>query len=112
MIGEARKVRFCNQNQPLERFNELKYKAIYLCRFSLYQVHFHLAGKTKLKCYSNAKSNERVQDALLDCKLGRGKVLSDRELVKLEGKRKKSGEQLRKSDLDYYSASLKAERAR
>ena len=66
----------------------------------------------KSKCYSNAKSNERVQDALLDCKLGRGKVLSDRELVKLEGKRKKSGEQLRKSDLDYYAASLKAERAR
>ena len=65
-----------------------------------------------MKCYSNAKSNERVQDALLDCKLGRGKVLSDRELVKLEVKRKKSGEQLRKSDLDYYSASLKAERAR
>ena len=71
-----------------------------------------ILGKTKQKCYSNAKSNERVQDALLDCKLGRGKVLSDRELVKLEGKRKKSGEQLRKSDLDYYTASLKAERAR
>ena len=78
-----------------------------------YRILLYLSpGKMKLKCYSNAKSNERVQDALLDCKLGRGKVLSDRELVKLEGKRKKSGEQLKKSDLDYYAASLKAERAR
>ena len=68
--------------------------------------------KLKSKCFSNTKSNERVQDAVLDCKLGRGRVLSDRELVKLENKRKKSVELVRKSDLDYYSACIKAERAR
>ena len=69
--------------------------------------------KTKSKTYANTKANERVQDALLDCKLGRGsRSLSERELVKLEGKRKKSVEAVRKSDLDYYSACIKAERAR
>ena len=41
-----------------------------------------------------------------------GRSLSDRELLKLEAKRKKSVEAVRKSDLDYYAASIKAERAR
>ena len=40
------------------------------------------------------------------------RVLSEKELVKLEGKRKKSEETLSKSDLDYYASCLKAERAR
>ena len=70
-------------------------------------------AKAKSKAYANTKTNERVQDALLDCKLGRGsRSLSDRELLKLESKRKKSVEAVRKSDLDYYAASIKAERAR
>ena len=70
-------------------------------------------AKAKSKAYANTKTNERVQDALLDCKLGRGsRSLSDRELLKLEAKRKKSVEAVRKSDLDYYAASIKAERAR
>jgi ferritin len=69
-------------------------------------------GKNKSKCYSNARDNERVQDQVLDCKLGRGRVLSDKELLKLDGKRKKSEEAVGKSDLDYYAACLKAERAR
>ena len=30
-------------------------------------------AKNKSKCYANAKDNERVQDAVLDCKLGRGR---------------------------------------
>ena len=70
-------------------------------------------AKAKGKAYANTKTNERVQEALLDCKLGRGsRSLSDRELLKLEAKRKKSVEAVRKSDLDYYAASIKAERAR
>ncbi len=68
--------------------------------------------KTKSKCHSVCKDNERVQDAVLDCKLGRGRVLSDKELMKLDTKRKKSEEALRKGDLDYYSCCLKSERAR
>ena len=69
-------------------------------------------NKAKSKCYANCKDNEKVQDQLLDCKLGRGRVLSDKEVVKLEGKRKKSEEAGRKSDLDYYACCLKSERAR
>jgi hypothetical protein len=68
--------------------------------------------KTKSKCHTVCKENERVQDAVLDCKLGRGRVLSDKELIKLDSKRKKSEEAVRKCDLEYYSCSLKAERAR
>ena len=69
-------------------------------------------AKTRSKCYANCRENERVQDAVLDCKLGRGKVLSEKELVKLHAKRKKSDEAVRKSDLDYYACCLKSERAR
>jgi len=68
--------------------------------------------KTKTKCYTVCKENERVQDAVLDCKLGRGRVLSDKELIKLDTKRKKSEEAVRKCDLDYYSCCIKSERAR
>lgn len=69
-------------------------------------------AKTKAKSHTVCKENERVQDAVLDCKLGRGRVLSDKELIKLDSKRKKSEEAVRKSDLEYYSSCLKAERAR
>merc|ERR1711899_544775 len=68
--------------------------------------------KTKAKCHSVCKENERVQDAVLDCKLGRGRVLSDKELIKLDTKRKKSEEAVRKCDLEYYSCCIKGERAR
>lgn len=68
--------------------------------------------KTKAKCHSVCKENERVQDAVLDCKLGRGRVLSDKELIKLDSKRKKSEEAVRKCDLEYYSSCIKSERAR
>ena len=71
-----------------------------------------MENKTKVKCYSVCKENERVQDQVLDCKLGRGRVLTDKELGKLQTKRRKSEESVRKTDLEYYSACLKAERAR
>lgn len=69
-------------------------------------------AKNKVKCYANSRENERVQDQVLDCKLGRGRVLSDKELLKLDSKRKKSEDAVAKSDLDYYAACLKTERAR
>ena len=46
------------------------------------------------------------------CQYQSSRVLSEKELVKLEGKRKKSEEAVSKSDLDYYASCLKAERAR
>ena len=47
-----------------------------------------------------------------ESRLTASRVLSEKELVKLEGKRKKSEEAVSKSDLDYYASCLKAERAR
>ena len=49
---------------------------------------------------------------MLDCKLGRGRQLSDKEQVKMENKRKKSEGTVRKSDMEYYGSSIKAERSR
>ena len=49
---------------------------------------------------------------MLDCKLGRGRQLSDKEHLKLQNKRKKSEELVRKSDMEYYAASIKSERSR
>merc|ERR1719402_431064 len=49
---------------------------------------------------------------MLDCKLGRGRQLSDKEQVKLENKRKKSEGTVRKSDMEYYGSCIKAERSR
>jgi len=51
-------------------------------------------------------------DAVLDCKLGRGRVLSDKELAKLDARRRKSEAAVRKADMDYYACCLRAERAR
>ena len=49
---------------------------------------------------------------MLDCKLGRGKVLSEKEHLKLESKRKKSESAVRKCDMEYYAAAIKSERSR
>ena len=78
-----------------------------------------------------------LQDQLLDCKLGRGRQLSDKEQIKLQveyptndhhdnrqhhqriqdkyaqqAKRKKSETAVRKSDMEYYAACIKTERSR
>lgn len=77
-------------------------------------------NKAKAKSYSGAKANERVQDEVLDAKMGRlsqqnghhQAVLGEKELLKLESRRRKSEDSTRKADLDYYACCLKAERAR
>lgn len=69
-------------------------------------------AKAKAKCYLSCRENEKCQDQMLDCKLGRGRQLSDKEQVKLENKRKKSEGTVRKSDMEYYGSSIKAERSR
>ena len=48
----------------------------------------------------------------MDCKLGRGKVLSEKEHMKLQTKRKKSESAVRKCDMEYYAAAIKSERSR
>ena len=64
------------------------------------------------RSYTACRENEKCQDQLLDCKLGRGKVLSEKEHVKLQGKRKKSETAVRKCDMEYYAAAIKSERSR
>ena len=65
-----------------------------------------------IRSYTACRENEKCQDQLLDCKLGRGKVLSEKEHVKLESKRKKSESAVRKCDMEYYAAAIKSERSR
>ena len=69
-------------------------------------------AKAKAKCFGACRDHEKVMDQVLDCKLGRGRVLGEKELLKLEGKRKKSEAAVRKADLDYYTATLRTERSR
>jgi len=68
--------------------------------------------KAKAKSYEACRENEKCQDQLLDCKLGRGRQLSDKDQVKLQIKRKKSETAVRKCDIEYYAASIKSERSR
>ena len=59
------------------------------------------------RSYAACRENEKCQDLLLDCKLGRGRQLSEKEHVKLQAKRKKSETAVRKSDMEYYAACIK-----
>ena len=80
-------------NECLQQSSSITF--IYLCR-----------------SYTACRENEKCQDQLLDCKLGRGKVLSEKEQIKLQGKRKKSESAVRKCDMEYYAAAIKSERSR
>ena len=70
----------------------------------IFKNFFKLAGKSFQEC--------NLTFFFSDCKLGRGRVLTEKELIKLDSKRKKSEEAVRKCDLEYYSCTIKAERAR
>ncbi|XP_071513677.1 uncharacterized protein Nost isoform X3 [Panulirus ornatus] len=69
-------------------------------------------SKAKKQCYSNCRENEKIQDMMLEARLGRGKTLSDKETMKMEKQRRKAEEAVQKSDLDYYTCCIRAERAR
>ncbi|RXG72824.1 Nostrin [Armadillidium vulgare] len=68
--------------------------------------------KAKKNCYHNARENEKIQDIVLDSRLGRGRSISDKEMVKLEKQRRKAEEAVQKSDVEYYSYCIRTERAR
>ncbi|GAB6030560.1 hypothetical protein CHUAL_007426 [Chamberlinius hualienensis] len=68
--------------------------------------------KAKKHCYGSARDNERAQDQLLEAKMGRGKIVSEKDTAKLEGKKRKTEEVVRKADYDYYSTCVSAERSR
>jgi len=104
--------------KPMKVFGDIQYKtrknteAIVEKRHKQLQDWRSTESKAKAKSYSACGENERCQDAVLDCKLGRGRQLSDKEHVKLQNKRKKSEAAVRKSDMEYYAASIKSERSR
>ena len=74
----------------------------------IFPIYFYCYTRS----YSACRENEKCQDQLLDCKLGRGKVLSEKEQLKLGAKRKKSESAVRKCDMEYYAAAIKSERSR
>jgi len=104
--------------KPMKVFAETQYKARKNTEAVVEKRHKQLQdwriteAKAKAKSYAACRENEKFQDQLLDCKLGRGRQLSDKEHVKLQMKRKKSETAVRKSDMEYYAASIKSERSR
>jgi len=104
--------------KPLKAFAEIQYKtrknteAIVEKRHKQLQDWRTTEAKAKAKSYVACRENEKCQDQLLDCKLGRGRQLSEKEHVKLQTKRKKSESAVRKCDMEYYAASIKSERSR
>jgi len=104
--------------KPLKVFGEIQHKARKATEALVEKRHKQLQdwrsteAKAKAKSYAATKDNEKCQDQLLDCKLGRGRQLSDKEQIKLQAKRKKSETAVRKSDMEYYAACIKTERSR
>lgn len=68
--------------------------------------------KAKKLSYACARENERMQEQALDCKANKGKILTEKDIHKLEAKKRKAEELLTRADIDYYNACIKAERAR
>merc|ERR1719481_1774738 len=104
--------------KPLKVFSEIQYKSRKATEALVEKRHKQLQewrateAKAKSKSYVACRENEKCQDQLLDCKLGRGRQLSDKEHLKLQTKRKKSETAVRKSDMEYYASCIKAERSR
>ncbi|XP_065216530.1 uncharacterized protein Nost isoform X2 [Planococcus citri] len=85
-------------------------------------------SKSKKQSFVSARENEKLQDVTLDVRLSGGltgsnkltasslhlhqKQGSDKESSKLESKRKKAEELVKKSDVEYYTYCIRAERAR
>ncbi|XP_047499179.1 uncharacterized protein LOC125045783 isoform X3 [Penaeus chinensis] len=69
-------------------------------------------SKSKKQCYGNCRENEKIQDMMIEARLGRGKTLSEKEALKVEKQRRKAEEAVQKSDLEYYTCCIRTERAR
>lgn len=81
--------------------------------------------KAKKGSHQAARDNEKLQDAMLDVKLQRSPSLgilhktiekesksSEKDSSKLDTKRKKAEESVKKADVEYYTLCIRAERAR
>ncbi|XP_030569243.1 nostrin isoform X2 [Drosophila novamexicana] len=87
-------------------------------------------AKAKKASHTAARENEKLQDAMLDVRIqkspsiallhqGPNKVAAEKELksaekdcVKLDNKRKKAEEAVKRADVEYYTLCVRAERAR
>lgn len=81
-------------------------------------------AKSKKQSHQCARDNEKLQDALLDVRLSRStsliqlahmhnhKTISDKESAKLEGKKRKAEDAVKKADIEYYTLCVRAERSR
>ncbi|CAN7997037.1 unnamed protein product [Ixodes pacificus] len=81
----------------------------------LRQLREHRAAQERAKrcAHACARHNEQAQDLALDPKgSSRGRLLTDRDLAKLESKRRKAEAALTKAEADYYGACVAAEHAR
>lgn len=68
--------------------------------------------KAKKTCYVNAKESERMQDLLADTRLGKGRILSEKDISKMEAKQRKAEDAMKKADHEYYALCLQGERSR
>lgn len=87
-------------------------------------------AKAKKMSHTAARENEKLQDAMLDVRIqkspsmgllhqGNNKIVAEKEIrsaekdcVKLDNKRKKAEEAVKKADVEYYTLCVRAERAR
>ncbi|KAK4879842.1 hypothetical protein RN001_007988 [Aquatica leii] len=81
-------------------------------------------AKSKKHSHTCARDNEKLQDGFLDVRLPKAtsliqlahthnqKVLSEKENAKLEGKKKKAEDAVKKADIEYYTLCVRSERAR
>ncbi|XP_063702533.1 uncharacterized protein LOC134832443 [Culicoides brevitarsis] len=86
-------------------------------------------SKGKKNSHASARENERLQDAMLDARIQKSPSISllphtgtknpndkdtpkEKECVKLESKRRKAEEAVKKADVEYYTLCVRAERAR
>ncbi|XP_054271219.1 uncharacterized protein LOC128991946 [Macrosteles quadrilineatus] len=81
--------------------------------------------KAKKQSFASARENEKMQDAMLDVRIAgvqsptastlhlhSTKLVSDKENAKLESKRRKAEDSVKKADVEYYTYCIRAERAR
>ncbi|XP_022240382.1 nostrin-like [Limulus polyphemus] len=74
--------------------------------------HHNEKAKAQKQSYSCTKENERLKEQSLESRSSKGKLVTDKDINKLENKRKKAEEAMIKADLEYYTSCVKAERVR
>ncbi|XP_076361425.1 nostrin-like isoform X2 [Tachypleus tridentatus] len=69
-------------------------------------------AKSLKQSYHSTKENEKLQEHSLESRNSKGKLVTDKDINKMENKRRKAQEAVARADQEYYTSCLKAERAR